>query len=284
MSLGMRDVDVDREEVDDPEISSLLRISPGAIGSTAGASPNSVVSKASLQEVSFWRKDTIGREDVRHSVHRHSATDEPPVLQPANLELMKRASSEHHRQRMDVSCRPVAEELGKRTEREAYLQEMDRLMMEIQETRERLQNQMKTGGPPTTAFKRFSPTSLVSDEPYYNWGRRGSSGGPLEADGRRPRPKTPESFGNVRASIDKSEDRGVARRAPTDVGVVMQSSASADACRDTNRARILSHRGTDAAADRRVSDSGAQCGARRRVTEEDHHGGERHPEREMQGF
>ena len=116
------------------------------------------------------------------------------------------------------------------------------LTREIQETRERLQNKMTPKRSPITKSQSSLTTSQVHDDPSYNWGHRGSTGGPPEADGRRPRLKSPESFGSVSALQSRSEDAPFVRSASADVRVIDQPTTSSDTCTKTTYNRTL---GTD---------------------------------------
>ena len=82
--------------------------------------------------------------------------------------------------------------------------ECEVILTELRLTQAHMQEQMELMKQWMVTYeeRQTSPSSsLVSDEPRQNAGRRGCSDAPPEADGRRSRPKTSEPFGIERASI-----------------------------------------------------------------------------------
>jgi len=87
---------------------------------------------------------------------------------------------------------------GAGTERAEYLREVDRLMDDVQRARTQVQREtLNSRQTSMTREQLHPPGPRIGDEPYNNSGRREFSDGLLEADGRRPRLKSSESFGTV---------------------------------------------------------------------------------------
>jgi len=199
-SAPANDVEEGSEGNMEPEIPSLLRVSPRISSAAADERSRGYGTDVTYPVASTSKEREDNLTEWRYDVALHDSTQNPPSIPRMKSAVVERGMEIPRSRR--AAERDLSSERNPEVQAvsEGYRREIERLTQEIQENRELLQFRTTPKGLSIVKPQASLVTSAVGDDPGYNRGRRGSSGGPPEADGRRPRPNSPESFGNGSAS------------------------------------------------------------------------------------